>query len=333
MNSFKLTTMKFFSFLSSLFLGYLASAQSIYMPTLPASSITYQLSLKSDTVSQSTQGPWDFSSETTSGLDSISYEPIVNSAFASLYPNATHVKYEGSNQFFLGFETDKFTFHGERTLINSSYPTPLIVMPYPFTVGGVHANSKPNIPFTCAGCPPSMFRSDLVNAQALASGTIIMPDNTVHNNAILVLNKRTWNDGQTGSAKCTQILKMYQWWVSGYPFPVAESIEYTANQNCPPNIDYRQSKFLIGNPSVGLDENNSNQISIYPNPVNDILNLNIASHDFNAKYIIMDATGRTVSNGIISSDTKTLDVADLAKGIYTISLLDDIKTVLKFIKQ
>jgi hypothetical protein len=319
--------------LLSLFLGYSASSQSIYMPTLPASSITYQISLKSDTVPQSTQGPWDFSSETTSGLDSISYEPIVNSAFASLYPNATHVKYEGSDQFFLGFETDKFTFHGERTVITTSFPTPLIVMPYPFTVGAVHAHSKPNIPFTCNGCPPSMFRSDLVNAQALASGTIIMPDNTVHNNAVLVFNTRTFNDGQTGSAKCTQILKQYQWWVSGYPFPVVQSIEYTANQNCPPNIDFRQSKFLIGNPSVGLDENNSDQISIYPNPANDILYLNIASEDFNANYIIMDATGRIVSNGIISSDTKTLNVANLAKGMYTISLLDDIKTVLKFIKQ
>ena len=47
----------------------------------------------------------------------------------------------------------------------------------------------------------------------------------------------------------------------------------------------------------------------------------------------MDATGRIVSNGIISSDTKTLNVANLAKGMYTISLLDDIKTDLKFIKQ
>ena len=318
---------------ASLFLGFTAFSQTVYMPTLPSTNITYPISILSDTITQSAQGPWDFSGVITTGMGSITYQPIANSAFASSYPNATHVKIEGGEQFFLGFETDKFTFHGERSVITTSFPTPLIVMPYPFTVGAVHAHSKPNIPFTCNGCPPSMFRSDLVNAQALASGTIIMPDNTVHNNAVLVFNTRTFNDGQTGSAKCTQILKQYQWWVSGYPFPVIQSIEYTANQNCPPNIDFRQSKFLIGNPSVGLDENNSDQISIYPNPANDILYLNIASEDFNANYIIMDATGRIVTNGIISSDTKTLNVANLAKGMYTISLFDDIKTDLKFIKQ
>lgn len=318
---------------ASLFLGFSTFSQTVYMPTLPSTNITYPTSILSDTITQSAQGPWDFSSITTTGMSSITYQPIASSAFASIYPNATHVKIEGGEQFFLGFETDKSTFHGERSVIINSYPTPLILMPYPFSVGDVHNHSRTQIPFTCGGCPPSMYRNDAVNIQALASGTLTMPDNTVHNNATLVLNTRTFNDGQTGSSKCDLLLKQYQWWVSGYPFPVVQSIEFTAGQFCPPNIDYRQSKFLIGNPSVGIDEAESTTASIYPNPTNDILNLNfISSENIESKFIIKDATGRSISQGAINSPIKSIDVQNLAKGVYTLTLVDDEKIVLRFIK-
>ena len=318
----------------SLFFGFTAFSQTVYMPTLPSTNITYPTSILSDTVTQSSQGPWDFSGITTTGMGSVTYQPIANSAFASSYPNATHVKIEGGEQFFLGFETDKFTFHGERSVIINSYPTPLIIMPYPFSVGDVHNHSRTQISFTCTGCPPSMYRNDAVNVQAIGSGTLTMPDNTIHNNATLVVNTRTFNDGQTGSSKCDLLLKQYQWWVSGYPFPVVQSIEFTAGQFCPPNIDYRQSKFLIGNPSVGIDEAESSIASIYPNPTNDILNLNfISSESTENKFTIKDATGRVVSQGIITPGVKNINVQNLAKGVYTLTLVNDDKTVLRFIKR
>ena len=331
---FKRKKMKRILITASLLFGFTAFSQTVYMPTLPSTNITYPISILPDTITQSAQGPWDFSGVTTTGIDSITYQPIASSPFAGSYPNATHVKIEGGEQFFLGFATDKYTFHGERSVIITSYPIPLILMTYPFSVGDVHNHSRTQIPFTCNGCPPSMYRNDAVNTQAIASGTLTMPDNTVHNNATLVVNTRTFNDGQTGSSTCNLLLKQYQWWVSGYPFPVVQSIEFTAGQFCPPNIDFRKSKFLTGNPSVGIDESESSIASIYPNPTNDILNLNFKSpENIENKFIIKDATGRAVSQGILNPGVKNINVQNLAKGFYTLTLVNDEKTVLRFIKR
>ena len=67
----------------SLFFGFTAFSQTVYMPTLPSTNITYPTSILSDTVTQSSQGPWDFSGITTTGMGSVTYQPIANSAFAS----------------------------------------------------------------------------------------------------------------------------------------------------------------------------------------------------------------------------------------------------------
>lgn len=326
--------MKRILIIASLLFGFTAFSQTVYMPVLPSRNITYSISIFPDTINQSEQGPWDFSGVTTTGIDSITYQPIASSPFASSYPNATHVKIEGGEQFFLGFATDKYTFYGERSVIINSYSMPLILMTYPFSVGDVHKDSKTQIPFTCSGCPPFMYRNDAVNTQAISSGTLTMPDNTVHNNATLLVTTRTFNDGQTGSSKCDLLLKQYQWWVMGYPFPVVQSIEFTAGQFCPPNIDFRKSKFLVGNPSVGIDEPESSVASIYPNPTNDILNLKFRSpENIENKYIINNATGRAVSQGILNSGVKNINVQNLAKGFYTLTLVNDEKTVLRFIKR
>lgn len=326
--------MKTILIIASLLFGFTAFSQTVYMPTLPSTNITYSISIFPDTITQSEQGPWDFSGVTTTAIDSITYQPIASSPFASSYPNATHVKIEGGEHFFLGFATDKYTFHGERSAIITSYPMPLDLMTYPFSVGDVHNHSKMQIPFTCNGCPPFMFRDDSVNTRAIASGTITMPDNTVHNNTTLVVTTRTFNDGQTGSSTCDLLLKQYQWWAVGYPFPVVQSIEFTAGPFCPPGVGFRKSKFLTGNPSVGIDEPESSLAFIYPNPTNDILNLNFGSlENIENKFIISDATGRAVSHGILNPEVKNINVQNLAKGVYTLTLVNDEKTILRFIKK
>ena len=93
--------------------------------------------------------------------------------------------------FFLGFETNQYTFHGEMSVITTSYTNPLVIQPYPLAVGDVHTDSESDISFTCNGCPHFV--------------ALTMPDNTVHSTATLVYNTRTWNDGQIGSPTCNLI--------------------------------------------------------------------------------------------------------------------------------
>ena len=74
-----------------------------------------------------------------------------------------------------------------------------------------------------------------------------MPDNTVPNDAILIHSK----DISTMDKRVLQHIicaDQWQWWGDSYAFPDAQSVELSASGACPPNVGYRQSKFLIGNP-------------------------------------------------------------------------------------
>jgi hypothetical protein len=91
---------------------------------------------------------------------------------------------------------------------------------------------------------------------------------------------------------------------------------------------------LVGNPSVGIDEAEPSIASIYPNPTNDILNLNfMSSENTENKFVIKDATGRPVLQGFITPGVKNINVQNLAKGVYSLTLINDDKSVLRFIKR
>lgn len=307
-------------------------AQSLTQPNLPNATVTYPVTVKNDLISFSIQGNWDFSNVTTNGNASIVIEPIANSNVGNNYPNATHVKFEDGNQLFLGFNTNSFNFNGEISVITTSYQNPLEIIPYPFSVGDSHSDSELNVPFTCNGCPPSMYRDDSVYTEAISSGTLTMPDNTVHNDAILIHSKRYFYDGQTGSPTCNLLLDQWQWWVDWYAFPVAQSVELSASGACPPNVGYRQSKFLIGNP-MELGESGMRPLNIYPNPTNDFFVVDGHQSEVPVGYVIQDLIGRTVCSGELTQDNKSVRVGSLPNGVYVFSLLNKTSEKLKFIKR
>ena len=107
-------------------------SQTLYTPNTSNLGVTYAVSVKSDTTSFSQQGPWDFSSTTTTLNENIQILPITSSAIGSNYRNASHVKYEDGDQFFIGFDSNSYTFHGEVSVLTYSHSSPLIIHPYPF---------------------------------------------------------------------------------------------------------------------------------------------------------------------------------------------------------
>jgi len=252
--------------------NYALFGQTLTMPTIPPSGVTYPVTIKNDTVPHPSQGSWDFSNVTTDATGTVEFESISSTPFSSSYPNATHVKYEDGGIFFLGYDIDEYTFHGERTVIETSYQNPLILHTYPFAIGDSHSDSELDISFTCNGCPPFMERNDAVYSESLSSGTLTMPDGTVHNTATLIYSTRTWNDGQVGSPTCNLFLEQWHWWVAGYPMPVAQTVELTTTGPCPPGVGYRQSKFLVGNP-IGIDEDALQEVNLFPNPANNEVNV------------------------------------------------------------
>ena len=224
-------------------LSQIAFSQTLEMPNFPDGVIIYDVSIKNQLIDFSEDGDWDFSEVSTDSDSAIQITPISDSPDAEDYPNATHAKYEDGNILFLGFEPTQYTYNGEQTFIDDSYVTPLVLIPYPFNVGETHTDGVFNIPFTCSGCPPELYRDHEVVTSSLSSGSVTMPDGFVYNNVTLVKITNTFTDGQTGSSPCITTLEQWLWWAEGYAIPIVESRTFSNSGQCaPPPPDY--TKFL-----------------------------------------------------------------------------------------
>ena len=72
-------------------------------------------------------------------------------------------------------------------------------------------------------------------------------------------------------------------------------------------------------------------VSLYPNPVVSILNINANYNLINQPYTIIDGLGRMVLNGKLNEIETTINVEQLSKGIYYLKVSD--KNANKFIKE
>ena len=86
--------------------------------------------------------------------------------------------------------------------------------------------------------------------------------------------------------------------------------------------------------SLGISENNLLNFEMYPNPVSDLLNIQLPTGTEKAEVGVFDYTGRLVSSKTISSNDTAIDVQQISKGIYMIRVATNIKIgVQRFIKK
>ncbi|HEX7414522.1 MAG TPA: T9SS type A sorting domain-containing protein [Bacteroidia bacterium] len=72
--------------------------------------------------------------------------------------------------------------------------------------------------------------------------------------------------------------------------------------------------------SVVSIEKNSNQVSIYPNPAKDILNVECLMVNEATGITISDILGNAIYHSTFNTQHKIISVADLAEGVYNISI-------------
>ena len=73
---------------------------------------------------------------------------------------------------------------------------------------------------------------------------------------------------------------------------------------------------------------------MYPNPVSDVLNIQLPSGTDKAEVGVYDYTGRLVSSKTISSNDSSLDVQNISRGIYILRVTTNTKIgVQRFIKK
>ena len=83
---------------------------------------------------------------------------------------------------------------------------------------------------------------------------------------------------------------------------------------------------------LSIDEEKLN-VSISPNPVNEILNVNLESSS-KYNYEIFDVTGRLISDGSFEDKAMNLNVSQYQSGVYYLSVFNGSGSrVVKFVKQ
>lgn len=83
--------------------------------------------------------------------------------------------------------------------------------------------------------------------------------------------------------------------------------------------------FWAGNPNA-VDENTlNNKVSVYPNPVSDLLHIDITNHNVINSYKLMNMVGEIVleSNNVKALNYFTIDVSNLASGNYSLQLISE----------
>ena len=139
---------------------------------------------------------------------------------------------------------------------------------------------------------------------------------------------------------------LYDWDVSSvsnmhYLFKDALSFNQDISGWCVTNITSEPTQFSINSPliesykpvwgtctSLGIDDLNQLDISIYPNPTSDTVNIDSSSSQL--KVVVFDILGKQVLN---KPNTNSVDVSSLSKGAYFIKVSDGIKSSTKrFVK-
>jgi hypothetical protein len=79
-----------------------------------------------------------------------------------------------------------------------------------------------------------------------------------------------------------------------------------------------------------IEETNAQKVSIYPNPVNDVLNVNAAGFD---KVEIVNFLGQVVYSNQVTATDFQINTADLTAGVYFVRLSGDNTVTKKFVKE
>jgi poly(3-hydroxybutyrate) depolymerase len=84
---------------------------------------------------------------------------------------------------------------------------------------------------------------------------------------------------------------------------------------------------------TSIEDNKLYNIEIYPNPASNMVNIKANSSFFGKDYIVNDNLGRTLLLGKIISENTSVDISNLAKGIYFLTIKENLKQVLKLVKE
>ena len=123
----------------------------------------------------------------------------------------------------------------------------------------------------------------------------------------------------------------YQWYLYNTPIQGANQSSYTMTQDGVYTVEVtnsfgckkRAAVVVVNNTSINNVAGISEDISIYPNPTNDVLKIDAP---LKVNVLLQNMTGQVL---IEKYDVKQIELGHLAEGVYMVSVLDENGQVLK----
>jgi hypothetical protein len=81
------------------------------------------------------------------------------------------------------------------------------------------------------------------------------------------------------------------------------------------------------------DVNSTSELTIFPNPAQNFINVKADPKLLGSAYAVYDYTGKLILKGEIASELTVIELGDLSGGIYLFSLGDHLKQTFKVIKE
>jgi hypothetical protein len=83
---------------------------------------------------------------------------------------------------------------------------------------------------------------------------------------------------------------------------------------------------------AGIEEN-SMEVSVYPNPATDVLNIQLTENASSVSILGMD--GKVVSTQVVNANTATVNVSNLVSGVYFYEVVAENGTIVRntFVKK
>lgn len=111
--------------------------------------------------------------------------------------------------------------------------------------------------------------------------------------------------------------------IGSVPGPVSVRYTYTDSKGCSNSRTISSTAVACGPRGIMASSNDVNKesFSLYPNPTNNFVNINLKNITANTKMTIIDMFGKVVQTKILSLGSNQIDVTKLAKGTYIVNIL------------
>lgn len=262
---------------------------------------------------------WNFSSLVANSFtETTTYTTVASSPTPALFTNANIVANRGGSEWeFYKSNASTFEYAGmifqNGDIVNFSNLGTLYS--WPISYGSTFTDT-----FTATQTSGTMTINwaGSITYTAAGSGTVILPGGGTFNNCLLV--KSNVNVLMTaGSFSQTMVMNSYEFWSSGFKFPIAnaeyQTITTGTNVTKQVNIEFNLTAL-----PVGLHENTLSSkvnVTVYPNPANTELNIALSNSIDNYSVVLSDLAGKTI---VEKTNVKSLDVSNIEKGIYILSV-------------